>query len=171
MRGLLPADTAVQLGNIAQVDLTGSETYSIYWMHNSFARFAQTLFSQSGLLAGQDVAVGGPASGAANASAVTVNRVTLRHWGYIGTIVAGSQNAGTGAFQMQVNGFAGVVIPETVTVYMGRKTDFRYGFGAFNDLTDGATVRVVGLLVKSPMTGQAVLLARHVDGLNFTDFN
>ncbi|HXW91990.1 MAG TPA: DUF4382 domain-containing protein [Terriglobales bacterium] len=171
VRGLLPADTAVQLGNIAQVDLTGSETYSIYWMHNSFAHFAPSLFSQNGLLAGQDVAVGGPASGAANASAVTVNRVTLRHWGYIGTIVAGSQNAGTGAFQMQVNGFAGVVIPETVTVYMGRKTDFRYGFGAFNDLTDGANVRVVGLLMKSPMAGQAVLLARHVDGLNFTDFN
>lgn len=171
VRGLLPTDTGVQLGNIAQVNLTGSEEYSLYWMHNSFTQFAQSLFSQSGLLAGQDVAVAGPASGAANESAVTVNRVTLRPWGYIGTVVAGSQNAANGTFQMQVNGFVGVVIPETVTVYMGGKTDFRYGCGAFSDLTDGTNIRVVGLLVKNPTTGQAVLLARHVDGFDFTDFN
>jgi hypothetical protein len=170
VRGLLPTTTGIQLGNIAQVNLTGSEEYSLYWMHNSFTQFTQLFFNQSGLLAGQHVAVGGPASGAANESAVTVNRVLLRHWGYIGTVVPGSENAANGTFQMQVNGFAGVLIPETITVYMGAKTDFRYGFGAFSDLTDGINVRVVGLLIKDPATGKAVLLARHVDSFDFTDF-
>jgi hypothetical protein len=70
---------------------------------------------------------------------------------------------------MQVNGFAGVLIPGTVTVYLGGHSDFRYGFGAFNDLADGAKIRVVGLLLKNPATGQVVLLARHVDGFNFAD--
>jgi hypothetical protein len=42
--------------------------------------------------------------------------------------------------------------------------------GAFTDITDGANVRVVGLLLKNPTTGQVVLLARHIDGLNLTDF-
>jgi hypothetical protein len=168
VRGLLPTSTGVQLGQIAQVNLTGSEIFSIYWMHNPFTQF---LFNSSGLVAGQHVAIGGPASGAANPNAVTVNRVSLRNWGFNGTVVAGSQNTTNGTFQMKVNGFAGVLIPETVTVYLGAHSDFRYGLGKFGDLTDGATVRVVGLLLKNPTSGQVVLLARHVDGPNFTDFS
>jgi hypothetical protein len=168
VRSVLPASTGVQLGNIAQVNLTGTEDYTIYWMHNPLTQF---FFNQSALLAGQDVAIGGPASGAANASAVTVNRVTLRHWGYIGTVVPGSENPGAGTFQMQINGFAGVVIPQSVTVYIGGGTNYRYGCTGFNNVTDGATVRVVGLLLKNPVTGAPLLVARHVDGVDFTDMN
>ena len=167
VRGLLPTSTGVQLGQIAQVNLTGNEIYSIYWMHNPFTQF---LFNSSGLVAGQSVAIGGPATGAANASAVTVKRVALRDWGFNGTIVAGSQSSANGSFQMQINGFAGVLIPQTVTVYLGANCDFRYGLGAFTDLANGANIRVVGLLLKNPTNGQLVLLARHFDGLNFTDF-
>ncbi|HEY1767888.1 MAG TPA: DUF5666 domain-containing protein [Terracidiphilus sp.] len=167
VRGLLPSSTGLTLGQIAQVNLTGNEIYSIYWMHNPLTQF---LFNSSALVAGQHVAVGGPASGAANADAVTVKRVSLRNWGFNGTIVKGSENASAATFQMQVNGFAGVLVPETITVYLGPGTDFRYGFGAFTDLADGATIRVVGLLLKNPTTGQVVLLARHIDGLSLTDF-
>lgn len=166
VRGTLPASTGVQLGQIAQVDLSGSETFGIYWMHNAFTQF---LFNSSGLVAGQSIAVGGPASGAANASAVTVDRVTLRDWGFNGTIVPSSQSSANGTFQLKVKGFAGVLIPETITVYLGNSCDFRYGLGAFADLTDNASIRVVGLLLKNPSNGNVVLLARHVDGLNFTD--
>ncbi len=167
VRGLLPTNTGLQLGQIAQVNLTGSETYSVYWMHNAFTNF---LFNSSALVAGQTVAVGGPASGAANANAVTVNRIMLRNWGFNGTVVAGSQDSGKGSFQMQINGFAGVLIPETVTVYLGNKCDFRFGMGGFGDLADGVKIRVVGLLLKNSSSGQVVLLARHVDGFSFTDF-
>jgi hypothetical protein len=167
VRGLLPTNTGLTLGQIAQVNLTGNEKFYIYWMHNPFTEF---LFNSSAMVAGQPVAVGGPASGASNPDAVTVDRIHLRNWGFNGTIVAGSQNAGQATFQMQVNGFAGVLIPETITVYLGDATDFRYGLGAWSDLTDGANIRVVGLLLKNPTTGQVVLLARHIDGLNLTDF-
>jgi hypothetical protein len=167
VRGLLPASTGIQLGQIATVDLSGNETFGIYWMHNPFTEF---LFSSSGLVAGQSVAIGGPASGAANASAVTVNRVMLRNWGFNGSVVAGSQKPAQGTFQMQVKGFAGQLIPETITVYLGSKSDFRYGFGAFSDITDSAKIRVVGLLLKDPISGQVVLLGRHVDGANLTNF-
>jgi hypothetical protein len=168
VRGLLPTSTGIQLGQIAQVNLTGSEIYGIYWMHNPFTQF---LFNSSGLVAGQHVSIGGPASGATNPNAVTVNRVVLRNWGFNGTVVAGSQNATNGTFQMQVNGFAGVLIPQTITVYLGAHSDFRYGMGAFSGLADGANIRVVGLLLKNPTTGQIVLLARHVDGFNLTNFS
>ena len=166
VRGLLPASTGVQLGQIAQVNLTGSETFGIYWMHNAFTQF---LFNSSGLVAGQSIAVGGPASGAANASAVTVDRVILRNWGFNGTIVPSSQNSANGTFQMKVSGFAGVLIPETITVYLGNSCDFRYGMGAFDDLTSSASIRVVGLLLKNPSNGQVILLARHIDGIDFSD--
>lgn len=167
VRGVLPTTTGVQLGDLAQVNLTGSEKFNIHWMRNPFAQF---LFNASGLVAGQEIAVGGPASGATSATAVTVKRVTLRDRGYSGTVVAGSQDSGKGSFQMQVTGFSGVVIPQTITVYLGQNSDFRFGCGGFGDLTDGTTVRVVGLLLKDPTTGNTILLARHVDGFQFTDF-
>ena len=167
VRGLLPTSTGLTLGQIAQVNLTGDEKFFIYWMHNPFTEF---LFNSSAMVAGQHVAIGGPASGASNPDAVTVKRIHLRNWGFNGTIVAGSQNSSQATFQMKVNGFAGVLIPETITVYLGTATDFRYGLGSWGDLTNGTNIRVVGLLLKNPTTGQVVLLARHVDGLQMTDF-
>ena len=167
VRGLEPVNTGLTLGQIANVELTGNETYDIYWMHDELTQF---LFNQSSLVAGQDVAIGGPASGATNASDVTVKRIHLREWGFNGTITA-VPNATNGTFTMTVNGFAGVLIPQTVTVYLGPECDFRDGLGesGFSSLANGASVRVVGLLLYDSSNGQTVLLARHVDGLNFTD--
>ena len=163
VRGTLPAGTGVVDGNIATVDLSGNEKYSIYWMHGPLAQF---LFNQSGLLAGQHVAVGGPASGATNGSAVTVNRVVLRDWGFNGTVVPGSENPGSDTFQMKVNGFAGVLIPETVTVYITNDSDFRDGWTSMADITDSANVRVVGLLLKDPLSGNAVIVGHYVDDMD-----
>jgi hypothetical protein len=167
VRGLLPTNTGLTLGQIATVNLTGNEKYFIYWMHNPFTEF---LFNSSAMVAGQHVSIGGPASGAADPTNVTTKRVVLRDWGFNGTIVPSSQDAKGASFQMKVNGFAGVLIPETITVYLGNKCDFRYGFGAFSDLANSTNIRVVGLLLKNPTTGQVVLLARHIDGPDPTDF-
>jgi len=95
-----------------------------------------------------------------------VNRVMLRDWGFNGTVVAGSENSTNGTFQMQVNGFAGVLIPETVTVYVTSNTGFRDGWSGFSGITDGANVRVVGLLLKDPTSGNAVLVGHYVDELD-----
>ncbi len=161
VRGLLPTTTGLTLGQIAQVDLTGNEKFFIYWWHNPLTEF---LFNSSQLVAGQNIAVGGPASGATNANAVTVNRVVLRHWGFNGTVK--SINSAQNTFQMQINGFAGVLIPETVTVYVVGGTQFRDGFTRFGDISASANVRVVGLLLKDPTSGQVVLLAHYVDSMD-----
>jgi hypothetical protein len=119
------------------------------------------------MLAGQPVIIGGPATGATNPQAVTVKRVVLRHWGFNGTYVASSMNASTGTFQMQINGFAGLLVPQTVTVYTSNSpsvTTFRNGITALSSVT--GNVRVVGLLVKDPTSGNTVLLARYVDLLH-----
>ncbi len=163
VRGLLPTTTGLTLGQIATVDLSGNEKYFIFWFHNPLTQF---VFNDSLLLPGQHVSVGGPASGAANASAVTVKRVVLRDWGFNTTVVAGSENAANGTFQVQINGFAGLLVPQTVTVYTAGKTQFRNGLSGVGDLTGGENVRVVGLLIKSPIDGSTVLAARYVDELN-----
>ena len=162
VRGLLPTTTGLTLGQIATVDLNGSEKYSVYWMHDLLSQY---VFNQSELLAGQNVAIGGPASGAANAQAVTVNRVVLRHWGFDGTVVPGSVNTTNGTFQMQINGFAGVLVPQTVTVYIAGGTEFRDGWTGMGDMTDSAKVRVVGLLLKDPTTGGTIMVGRYVDDM------
>jgi hypothetical protein len=163
VRGLLPTTTGLTLGQIAQVNLTGQENFFIYRMHNTLSQF---LFNSSNMLAGQAVAIGGSASGATNPQAVAIKRVVLRHWGFNGTVVPASINASTNTFQMQVNGFVGLLIPQTVTVYVSSDTTYRDGFTALSSVTASASVRVVGLLVKDPVSGQTVLLARYVDLLN-----
>ncbi len=163
VRGLLPTTTGLTLGQLATVDLSGSEKYSIYWMHGPFVQF---LFNQSGLLPGQHIAVGGPASGAANAAAVTVKRVVLRHWGFNGTVVPGSVNTGNNTFQMTVNGFAGLLIPQTVTVYIPDNCEYRDGLTQLSDVSASTSVRVVGLLLKNPTNGNTVLVGHYVDDLD-----
>ncbi len=163
VRGLLPTTTGLTLGQLAAVDLSGSEKYSIYWMHGPFAQF---LFNQSGLLPGQHIAVGGPASGATNASGVTVKRVVLRHWGFNGTVVPGSVNSGNNTFQMQVNGFAGLLVPQTVTVFIPDNCQYRDGFSQLSDVSSATNVRVVGLLLKDPTSGNTVLVGHYVDDLD-----
>jgi hypothetical protein len=163
VRGLLPTTTGLKLGQLATIDLNGTEKYSIYWMHGPFAQF---LFNQSALLPGQHVAVGGPASGAANASGVTVKRVVLRHWGFNGTVVSGSVNTSNDTFQMQVNGFAGVLIPQTITVYIANNCEFRDGLTQLSDVSSATNVRVVGLLLKNPVNGNTVLVGHYVDDLD-----
>lgn len=161
VRGLLPTTTGLSLGQIATVDLSGNEKFFIYWWHNPLTQF---LFNPSAIIPGQHISVGGPASGATNASAVTVKRVVLRHWGFNGTVVANSANSTNGTFQMQINGFAGLLVPQVVTVYTGARTDFRDGLTGLSDVT--GNVRVVGLLLKDPVTGNPVLLAHYVDALD-----
>jgi hypothetical protein len=167
VRGLLPTTTALSLGQLATVDLSGNEKFFIYWMHNPLTQF---LFNSSSLLPGQFVSIGGPATGATNASAVTAKRVVLRHWGFNGTFVPSSVKPGPGTFQMSITGFAGLLVPGPITVYAGPGTDFRNGLTSLTDVSTAATttanVRVVGLLIKDPLTGNPVLLARHIDLLN-----
>ena len=159
VRGLLPTTTGVSLGQIAQVNLSGNEKFFIYWMHNPLTEY---LFNSSALVPGQHIAIGGPASGAANAQAVTCKRVVLRHWGYNGTIVPGSIN-NNGSFQMNVTGFAGQLVPGMVTVYTSPLTSFRDGLTGFGDIASSDSIRVVGLLLEDPSSGQLVLLAHYVD--------
>jgi hypothetical protein len=158
--GVLPSTSGLTLGEIANVQLGGSEKYFIDRHHGELAQY---LFNSSLLLPGQRISVGGPASGATNPAAVTVKRVVLHLDGYNGTV--GATNSGNDTFTYTVKGFKGLLIPQTVTVVTTDKTDYRGGLTGFGDITASMNVRVVGLLLEDPTSGNTVLLAHYVDEL------
>lgn len=160
VRSVLPSGTGFNAGQISTIDLTGSEKYFIYWMHNRFTNF---LFNSALLVPGQHVSIGGPFTN----GQVTVKRVVLRHEGHTGTLVANSVNLGASTFQFNSNGLAGVLFNGPVTVYVTPFTRFLGGLKGLNDLSSNPTnpLRVVGLVLKDPISGQPVFVARSVEEL------
>jgi hypothetical protein len=65
-----------------------------------------------------------------------------------------------------VKGFAGVLVPQEVTVQVTGRTHFRGGLTGLHELETTDNIRVVGLLLKNPTTGATVLLARYIDLLD-----
>jgi hypothetical protein len=159
-RNVLPSGTGFQSGQISTINLTGNEKYFVYWWHN---KFTNLFFNSSLLVAGQHVSVGGPISN----GAVTVKRVVLRHEGHNGAWVVGSTNVGASTFQFNSLGLAGVLFNGPVTVYCTPFTEFRGGLTGLVDLTGNAAIplRVVGLVLKDPISSQPVFVARRVEKL------
>ncbi len=160
VRDVLPAGTGFQSGQISTIDLTGTENYFIYWWHNKFTNF---LFNSSLLVPGQHVSVGGPFTN----GAVTVKRVVLRHEGHNGAWVVGSTDVGANTFQFNSNGLAGVLFNGPITVYCTPFTVFKGGLTGLSGLTGNVAinVRVVGLVLKDPISGQPVFVAHSVEQL------
>jgi hypothetical protein len=162
VRSVLPAGTGFKSGQISTIDLTGNEKYFIYWMHNRFvnSRFSSIFFNSALLVPGQHVSIGGPFTN----GVVTVKRVVLRHEGHTGTLVAGSVNVGASTFQFNSNGLAGVLFNGPVTVYVTPFTRFGGGLTSLQDLTSNPanTLRVIGIVLKDPIGGQPVFVARSV---------
>jgi Domain of unknown function (DUF4382) len=164
VRAELPADTGLTLGQIANINLTGGEMYFVYKLHTPLTNF----FFNSGLMVpGQHISIGGPLSDASNPQAVTVHRIVLRHEGHGGEWVAGSTNTGNGTFSFNSNGLAGVLFNGPITVYTTPLTTYLGGLNGLSDLSGSAAIplRVVGLVLKNPTTGQPVFVARSVEEL------
>ena len=166
VRNVLPANTGFNSGQISTIDLTGNEKYFVYWMHDVFVNpHWSNIFFNSGLLVpGQRVSVAGPFSN----DTVTVKRVVLRHEGHNGLWVVDSTNPGANTFQLNSNGLAGVLFDGPVTVYVTPFTRFLGGLHSINDLqgTSALPLRVVGLVLKDPVSGQPVFVARSVELLS-----
>jgi hypothetical protein len=161
VRSVLPSGTGFTSGTISTINLSGNENYFIYWWHNKFTNF---LFNSSLLVPGQHVSIGGPISN----GAVTVKRVVLRHEGHSGAWVVGSTDTGANTFQFNSNGVAGVLLNDPATVYFTPFTKFKGGLSGLGSLTGTAAlnVRVVGLVLKDPISGQPVLVAHSVEQVN-----
>jgi hypothetical protein len=161
VRTELPADTGLTLGQIANINLNGSEMYFIYKMHTPLTNF---LFNRTMLVPGQHISIGGSLTGAANSQSVTTHRIVLRHEGHEGEWVAGSTNTGNGTFSFNSDGLAGILFNGPVTVYTTPMTQYLGGLTGLSDLSGSSAIplRVVGLVLKNPVNGQPVFVARSV---------
>jgi hypothetical protein len=164
VRAELPADTGLTLGQIANVNLTGSEKYFIYKLRTPLTNF---FFNSSLMVPGQHISIGGPLSGATNPQSVTTHRIVLRHEGHTGEWVVGSTNTGNGTFQFNSNGLAGVLFNGPITVYTTPVTSWLGGLNGLSDLSGSSalSLRVVGLVLKDPASGNPVFVARSVEEL------
>ncbi len=164
VRAELPADTGLTLGQIADINLTGSEKYFIYRLHTPLTNF---FFNSSLMVPGQHISIGGPLSGAENAQSVTTHRIVLRHEGHAGQWVVGSTNTGNGTFLFNSNGLAGVLFNGPITVYTTPLTSWLGGLSGLSDLSGSSAIslRVVGLVLKDPTSGNPVFVARSVEQL------
>ena len=161
VRSVLAERDGIYSEQISTIDLTGNENYFIYFWHN---KFTNLLFNSSLLVPGQHVSIAGPLSN----GAVTVKRVVLRQKDTTGSWVVGSTNIGANTFQFNSDGVAGVLFNGPVTVYCTPFTKFKGGLTGSGSLTGTAAlnVRVVGLVLKDPISGQAVLVAHSVEQMS-----
>jgi hypothetical protein len=164
VRGELPASSGLTLGQIANINLTGSEKYFIYTLRTPLTNF---LFNSGLLVPGQHVSIGGPLSGSSNSQSVTAHRIVLRHEGHAGEWVVGSTNTGNGTFSFNSDGLAGVLFNGPVTVYTTPVTQYKGGLSGLGDLSGNSAlaIRVVGLVLKDPSSGKPVFVARSVEEL------
>ena len=174
VRGTLPTGTGLQLGQIANVQLTGNEKFYVFRRHSPLLQF---LFTSSLLVPGQHVSIGGMATGAQNAGSVSTDRVVLHLSGISGTIVPGSMEPSSGSFELVPDGVNGYLLSDgnpagnPIRVYLTGKTEYRDGFSSMSDIasTGNTVVRVVGLVLQDPSTGKPVLIGRYVDKTPETD--
>lgn len=176
VRGTLPTGTGIQSGQIATVQLTGKEKYYVFRRHSPLLQF---LFNSSLMIPGQEVSIGGPATGAQNASSVSTDRVVLHLSGISGTIVPGSMNASNKSVEIVPDGVTGYLLGEgnptanPVRVYLTGKTEYKDGFSGMSDLTSigNTVVRVVGLVLQDPTSGKPIIVGRYMDKTTDTDKN
>jgi Domain of unknown function (DUF5666)/Domain of unknown function (DUF4382) len=164
VRAVLPgsAASAAPIGQIFTVNLTGNE---IYWVgHSSYFSNLGFTFGPCGIIAGQQLGVGGALSTSGNPATLVPHRVMLELEGLRGDWVPGSTTS-TG-FSFAVNGLAGVLFQQfgnSVAVATTPVTEFvnLSGLGALSGSTP-IPLHVGGLVFLDSNTNLPVVVALRV---------
>jgi hypothetical protein len=164
VRAALPgsASSAAPIGQIFTVSLTGQE---IYWVgHSSFFSNLGFTFGPCGIVAGQQIAVGGVLSTSGSTTALTPHRVMLELQGLRGDWVPGSTTS-TG-FSFAVSGLAGVLFQQfgnSVAVEVTPVTEY-VNLSGLGSLTGSTPIRlhVGGLVFLDSNTNLPVVVALRV---------
>jgi hypothetical protein len=154
--GVIPVDT------VATVDLSAVTNYDICFFDNWLT---QQVFSNSSLVVGQRIFIGGTAS----AGVFTPDMVSLRRQGVFGSLVSGSvtvtgsTGSNQGYFQMQNDALMSYSAGGPFTVYTGDGTIFE-NINGLSGLASAGTPNLVarGLVFKSSVTGKPIVVASRV---------
>jgi Domain of unknown function (DUF4382)/Domain of unknown function (DUF5666) len=153
---VIPVDT------VATVDLSAVTNYDICFFDNWLT---QQVFSNSSLVVGQRIFIGGTVS----AGVFTPDMVSLRRQGVFGSLVSGSvtvtgsTGSNQGYFQMQNDALMSYSAGGPFTVYTGDGTIFE-NINGLSGLASAGTPNLVarGLVFKSSVTGKPIVVASRV---------
>lgn len=162
VRTELPDLTGVQVGRISTLALDGNERYMI---HHLRLPIANLLFGDTSLIRGQRLAIGGALTG----SSLDARRVVLARQGIEGGWIPGSTSisaGNNGSFDLNANGLTGLVFGGPVRVVTSDRTRFIHLRG-LQDLAGASPIRirVVGLVLHSPLRNAPVVVAWSVEAL------
>lgn len=159
VRDALPAGAggSFPVDQIAAVSLAGSEKYAfVHQDDDILGGFSTLLFNSCSIVPGQELTVGGSASG----STLTAAHVLLGKQGFSGTAATGISNA---MFTFNAQGLAGSLLPSPVTVEVLQAGDFNTDF---QDDSGGVSasmqLHVAGLVLFNTATNTTNLLALRV---------
>lgn len=162
VREEIPDLADIQVGRPATIALDASTHFDI---HHLELPIENLLFNRSSLVLGQRIAVGG----AIDQGTIAARRVVLRRQGLDGEANPGSLvvvSGNRGHFDLVANGFFGYLFAAPLRVRTSEHTTFvnLNGLSAVGDFP-GARLRVAGLLLRDPNTGNPVLVAGRVERL------
>ena len=158
----LGTSSVIPVDTVATVDLSGVTNYDICFFDNWLT---QQVFSNTSLVVGQRIFVGGTVSG----GAFTPDVVSLRRQGVYGSLVSGSVvvtgNPGSnqGYFQMQNDALMSYSAGGPFNVYTGDLTFFE-NINGLSGLASAGTPDLVarGLVFKDSSTGKPIVVAGRV---------
>jgi hypothetical protein len=163
VRTELPDIAGVRPGAIATLGFDGNERFMIHSFRMPLLHF---LFNRAALLPGQRISAGGQLITSANPPSLDVRRVTLHRQGLEGGWVVGSTHGSgkNGSFNFRATGLTGMLFGQAVRVVTSDRTRF-INLTDLGDLSGSNPIalRVVGLVLKEPVTGNPVIIAWAVE--------
>ena len=154
--GVIPVDT------VQTIPLSNVTNYEVCFFDNWLT---QQVFSNTSLVVGQRIFIGGSVTG----TTFTPDMVSLRRQGVVGALLAGSVTVtgGTGSnlgyFQMQNDALMSYSAGGAFTVFTGDATIFE-NINGLSGLASAGTPNLIarGLVFKSALTGKPVVVAGRV---------
>jgi hypothetical protein len=158
----LGTSSAIPVDTVATVDLTGVTNYDICFFDNWLT---QQVFSNTSLVVGQRIFIGGTVSG----GVFTPDMVSLRRQGVYGSlasgsvVVTGNPGSNQGYFQMQNDALMSYSAGGPFYVYTGDLTWFE-NINGLSGLASAGTPNLVarGLVFKDSSTGKPIVVAGRV---------
>ena len=158
-----PAIPGVTQQSPLTLDISTVQKYSIGGIDNWLTSFA---FSQTGLVVGQRIAIGGALNTSTSPATFVPARIMLMRQGVDGGLVANSvtiTSGNAGGFQIQNNGLLGYVLGAPLNVKTSQMTRF-INVNGLAGLQSAGTARleIRGLILKDPVTGNPTMYAHWV---------
>ena len=158
-----PAIPGVTLQTPLTLDISTVQRYSIGGIDNWLTAFG---FSQTSLVVGQRIAIGGALNTNTNPATFVPSAIMLQRQGVDGTLVANSvttTSGNAGSFQIQNNGLLGYALGAPLTVKTSQMTRF-INVNGLAGLQSAGTARleVRGLILKDQSTGNPTMYAQWV---------